>query len=242
MELLRADRRFVLTAIVDSAGGGADGGMPVPVLESMSQIANPVDVVIDFSLPAGTTEACGFCVAQKCPLVTGTTGLTKRQELVLSRGAGKIPIVKASNMSRGAHIVFSLCELLRGLVPPDADIEIVEKHHRWKRDIPSGTALEIAMILSKSTGAGAKRAIRVGRKRGGSVRKGREICIHSIRAGDIVGEHRVDMTWNDESIEVTHRVRSRAAFARGAVEAAFLIPGRRPGIYGIAQLLTDVHA
>ena len=242
VEMLRADRRFTLSGIVDPAADVADGRMPVPVFEHMSQIVGPVDVVIDFSLPAGTTEACGFCVGRKCPLVTGTTGLTGRQELVLSRAAKKIPIVKAANTSRGAHMVFALCELLRGLVPLEADIEIVEKHHRWKRDIPSGTALEIATILSKSRGTGTRRPIRVGRKRGGSVRKGREICIHSIRAGDVIGEHRVDISWNDESLEMTHRVRSRAAFARGAVEAAFLISGRRPGMYSIAQLLAGVHA
>jgi 4-hydroxy-tetrahydrodipicolinate reductase len=242
VDLLRHDNRFSLAGIVDPSVREGDDGRRNQTSRDCAEVTGAVDMVIDFSLPAGTVTACGFSVSRSCPLITGTTGLTARQESVLRKASQRIAVVKASNMSRGAHTLFALCEQLKSILPPETDIEILEKHHRWKKDTPSGTALEIARILSHSPGTTRKRPVVVGRRKGKTMRHGREICIHSVRAGDAIGEHTIDVSWNDESIELTHRVRSRFAFARGALEAAVLVRDKPPGYYTIAQLIADAHA
>jgi len=230
------DKRFRLAAVVDRAVRHETAGPP-PVHRKLSRVKVPPEVVVDFSTPQGTLEAVRFCSRWKCALVSGTTGLGSAVERELRLASNAIPILRSANLSRGANIVFRLSEEIRRLLPEQTDVEILEKHHRWKKDVPSGTSLEIARLLKAPSSGGLKWRVRVGRSRGTHPRKPGEICIHSIRSGDEFGEHDVQFGWEGESLHIVHRVSSRRAFALGALEAALALRGKAPGLYSLLDLL-----
>jgi len=194
------------------------------------------DVLIDFTQPVATIHYARACAAAGCALVTGTTGLNDDQLNELRTAAARVPILHASNFSLGIAVLRAvLPALIRALA--DWDIEIVEHHHRHKRDAPSGTALGLIEAI-RSGRPEASFALVTGRQ-GSALRQPGEIGVHAIRGGGEPGRHSVLLGSEDELLELSHRVHSRRAYAAGALAAAKWLAGRAPGWYAIADLLAE---
>ena len=191
----------------------------------------PCDVVIDFSLPAGFAALTESLRGVPRPLVTGTTGVDEK-DAKLAPLAAEVAVVSAPNMSVGVNIVFALAGLVAELAGEGSDIEIVETHHRTKKDVPSGTALEIARGIARSTG----RSIAVGRGAGAQKRAG-DVFIHSLRMGGVAGEHEVAFSLEGEVLKIDHTALSRDCFAAGALRAAEFVEHAPPGIYSMLDVL-----
>ena len=195
------------------------------------------DVVIEFTSPEATVHHAGLAAAAGRAHVVGTTGLGPSQKAAIARAAERAPIVLAANMSLGVTLLAALVEQVARSLDAGWDIEIVEMHHRMKVDAPSGTALLLGEAAAK--GRGAKLADLAQRARDGitGARKAGAIGFASMRGGDVVGEHRVLLAGMGERIELAHVATDRAIFARGAVKAAQWAAGRKPGLYGIRDVL-----
>ena len=206
------------------------------IKDSPQGTENSVDVYIDFTTPDATVEHVEFCRKAKKPIVIGTTGLSQEQMGVLKRASEEIPVLYSPNMSYGVNVLFRAVEFLTGLLK-DYDIEILEAHHRFKKDSPSGTALRIGEVVAKFLGKNLEE-LEVYRGKGiiGEREKGK-IGFSVIRAGDIVGEHTVLFAGPGEVIEIKHRALSRKTFAAGAVRAALWIKDRAPGLYSMNHVL-----
>lgn len=192
------------------------------------------DVVVDFTAPAAALFHARQAARARVAFVTGVTGLDAAQTAALRAAAGEIPIVHAPNLSPGVAVLGRLAQEAVRRLPADYDIEIVEMHHRRKRDAPSGTALELAAIL-EGVRAGLRRVH--GRSGVTGPRGSDEIGIHALRGGEVVGEHRVIFAGPGERLELVHRAESRAAFAAGAIAAIRFVRGRAPGLYGMPEVL-----
>jgi 4-hydroxy-tetrahydrodipicolinate reductase len=188
-------------------------------------------VVVDFATNTVFDEIVKVCGDLSKPLVTGTTAISDK-DAKLKPLAGRVAVVSAPNMAVGMNVLFGICEKLGLVMGKASDIEIVESHHRTKKDVPSGTALEIGRILGESTG---KRIV-VGRP-AESGERGDEIVIHSLRVGDVAGTHTVGFSPEGESLEITHTARSRACFAAGALRAARFAAASPPGLYSMRDVL-----
>jgi len=190
------------------------------------------DVLVDFTAPAAAVENVKSAARHGVAPVVGTTGFSAAQKEEMKRAIeGKVPMVLSSNFSVGVNIFWFLVrEAARKL--GDYDIEVTEAHHRNKKDAPSGTAKTILEILDAEVGSRPKL---YGRE--GMMERGKEIGVHVIRGGDIVGEHAVLFSGNYESIELSHRAYDRSVFAMGALRAVRWVPGRKPGLYAMADIL-----
>lgn len=187
------------------------GGTSVQVFSGFSAALPETDLVVDFTSAAGTQEALAFCLGRTLPLVTGTTGHSDEDLEKLKQASCSIPVLVSPNMSAGITLLSALLPGLLRMAGEPCDVEIVEKHHRAKKDSPSGTAIRLAQTL-----AGAK---------------GHDVVMHSIRAGDVVGEHTIILGLRDERIEIKHVVESRDCFAHGTVAAVKFLLGKPPGWY-----------
>lgn len=193
------------------------------------------DVVIDFSLPAGTSAIVPVCVAKKLPLVVATTALAEEQTSAIREAAGTVPILWAPNMSLAVNLAIKLAEYAAGaLKDQDADVEILERHHRFKEDAPSGTALKFGETIAAVMGQNSHRHGRQGRA---GARPHGEIGYHAIRTGDNPGEHTIIFGMLGETIEVTVRATSRDCYAAGALAGAKFLVDKRPGLYDMNDLL-----
>ncbi len=194
-----------------------------------------IDVVIDFSSPEGTAALLPICRNDRIPLVVATTGHSVGQMKVLKEAGHEMPLLMAANLSLGMNLLMKLlAEASAALREQDFDIEIVEKHHRFKKDSPSGTALRLAQIIQEHVG---EIPVRHGREGIVGARPKKEIGIHAIRGGDEVGDHSVIFSTIGETLELHHRATSRDAFAKGALEAARFLMGKGPGWYGMEDVL-----
>jgi 4-hydroxy-tetrahydrodipicolinate reductase len=189
------------------------------------------DVVVDFSVEGAFDDLVRACDKLCKPLVTGTTAIPDKARR-LGGLAAKVAVVSSPNMATGVNVVFALCRTLARVLGQVSDIEVVETHHRTKKDVPSGTALEIGKILGSETG----RALRVGRADGG-LERGGEVFIHSLRLGDVAGKHRVIFAPAGEVLELTHTAQSRACFAAGALHAVRFAVRSDPGLYDMLDVL-----
>lgn len=208
----------------------------VPVSSDPALLLSAADVLIDFTAPQLTLQYARACADNHCAIVTGTTGLTRDQVDELRRLAAYIPVLQANNFSLGiAVLLLFLPALARAL--PDWDVEIIEHHHRDKRDAPSGTALLLAESIRSTQHRGIGETV-FGR-RGMAPRQKGEIGIHAVRAGGEIGCHQVLFGSQDEMLSLSHRVHSRRAYAAGALAAAKRLAGRAPGWYRLDQLLYD---
>lgn len=190
------------------------------------------DVLIDFTIASAAVENVKMAARNKVALVVGTTGFTPEQRAEMEKAiSGHVPAVISSNFSVGVNIFW---QLLRdaGKLLKDYDIEVIEAHHRNKKDAPSGTAKTILQILDESAGTREKM---YGRE--GMTERKNEIGVHVIRGGDIVGDHKVMFSKNYETIELSHRAYDRSVFASGALHAARWVVGKKPGIYGMNDVL-----
>lgn len=204
---------------------------PVVLTSDANEAVAAAEVVVDFSLPDAFGAVVRACEEASAPLVTGTTGISDKQGR-LKTLAGKVAVVDAPNMSVGMNIVFALCRTLGDIIGRTSDLEVVETHHRTKKDVPSGTALKIAGILKECTG----KPVVVGRS-AGSVGRGEEIAVHSLRAGDVAGVHSVLFAPEGETLELTHTARSRVCFAEGALRAVRFVSEASPGLYDMLHVL-----
>ncbi|MBI2889526.1 MAG: 4-hydroxy-tetrahydrodipicolinate reductase [Nitrospirae bacterium] len=243
---LAEPKRFALAGAVERAGepdlgkdagrlaGGADAG--VPVTDDLGAALSYCDVVIDFSLPMAAVAHAQACRRAKKAVVIGTTGLDARQETALRGFAKTIPLLLSPNMSAGVNLVFDLAARAAAMLP-GYDAEIVEIHHRQKVDAPSGTALRLGEVVAGARGSRLDRAGRFERKGTIGPRRSDEIGIQTLRGGDVVGDHTLVLAGPGERIEITHRAHSRDVFAHGALRAAEWLAGRKPGWYGMADVL-----
>ncbi len=177
------------------------------------------DVAIDFSHPNAIEGICCAALQHQLAVVIGTTGHSAEQQQIIQRAAKVLPIVFASNFSVGVNVLFWLTRKAAELLGSDFNPEIIETHHKMKKDAPSGTAKTLAAILQKAR------------------RTDDQIAIQSIREGEVVGEHTVIFSGPDERLELSHNASSRAAFARGALRAAQWITGKSPGLYSMEDVL-----
>jgi 4-hydroxy-tetrahydrodipicolinate reductase len=195
------------------------------------------DVVIDFSSHAVTPEVAALCANHKKALVIGTTGHNDTDTFDITKVISKIPVVWASNFSTGVNTLFWLTRKAAEILGPGYDLEIVEMHHRLKRDAPSGTAKTLAEILAAVRKFQLAEAARHGRHGITGERTQGEIGIHAIRGGDVVGDHTVIFAAPGERVELTHKASSRDTFANGALRAALWVVKQKPGLYDMQDVL-----
>ncbi len=199
-------------------------------------ISSPVDAMIDFSLPESTMALLEKCRANKTPLVIGTTGFSKDQIAEIECAAKEIAIVFSPNMSVGVNVLFSLVRRAAAILGEDYDAEIVETHHRFKVDAPSGTAANLVKMIVEGRGI-EKPDVSYGRHGNPCKRKSGEIGVHAVRSGDTVGEHRVFLSTLGETLEIAHRANNRDGFARGALLAARFVVSKKAGLYTMGDVL-----
>ncbi|MHC4638027.1 MAG: 4-hydroxy-tetrahydrodipicolinate reductase [Planctomycetota bacterium] len=195
------------------------------------------DVVIDFSLPQAADVTIDYCSENKAALVMGTTGLSKNQQAKIQQVSSKIPVIYGTNMMVGMNVLFALVGKAAAMLGDDVDIEIIEQHHRFKKDSPSGSALTLAENICKETGRDFPACLTYGREGKDALRTKGEIGIHAVRAGDIVGIHSVILSTLGETVTLGHNAHSREGFARGAIRAAKWLVGKEPGLYTMADVL-----
>ncbi len=195
------------------------------------------DVAVDFSQATATDKTIDYCTENSVSLVLGTTGLSDEQRERIKAACEKIPIVVASNMSVGMNVLFSLVGKVAKMLGEEYDVEIMEQHHRFKKDAPSGTALTLAENICKATGRDFPGALVHGRSGKEALRQEGTIGVHAIRAGDITGIHSVIFGTLGETVTLHHSANSRDTFARGALRGAKWLVGKQPALYSMADVL-----
>ncbi len=215
------------------AGIGATG---VIISRDIRGMAGRVDVCIDFSSPAASAAHAIAAAEMKIGLVIGTTALDENQAAAVKAAAASVPVVWAPNMSKGVNLLFNLVEQAAGILG-DYDVEIIETHHRHKKDAPSGTALGLVRAAAKARKLDPEAAMTHGRHGQTGERPVAQIGVHAVRAGDVVGDHTVILACEGERVELTHKASSRDCFAMGALQAAGWVAGRAPGLYSMRNVL-----
>ncbi len=240
--LAAADPDLAIAAALESPGHpalGEDAG----TLAGVAPVGTPlsatleceVDVLIDFSLPEGAEAVAQRCAERGVALVCATTGLEPAQTEKLRQAAERVPVLWAPNMSLAVNLTMKLAQVAaEALSENDADVEILERHHRFKEDAPSGTALEFGRIISQAMGQSVHRQGREGRL---GRRPHDEIGYHAIRVGDDPGQHTIVFAMPGEAVELTVRATSRDCYAQGALAAARFLVGKPPGMYAMADVL-----
>jgi len=245
--LAAADAELTLAAAADAPGHpdlGKDAGelagvgtLGVPLAEALVE---PPAVVIDFSLPAGTRRVLPWCVEHRVPLVVGTTGLGDADDAALAEAATTIPVMRATNFSLVVNVLHELIKRAAPMLGSDYDIEIMEAHHRYKKDAPSGTALSLARTVCEATGRDFEQDVLTTRSGDDVPRQPNEVTVQAIRIGDHPGEHTVYFAAPGERLELRHVSTSRDSYALGALRAAKWLAGnggQAPGRYGMADVL-----
>lgn len=214
-----------------------EGALGIMLARSLTSVVDAGDVVIEFSSPEATLANMRIAADKGVGMVIGTTGMDKAGQAEIAGLAKRIPCVYAGNMSLGINLLLNVVGLVARSLGDDYDVEVIEAHHRMKKDAPSGTALMLARAAAGALGRDLD-ADGVFERHGIiGERKPREIGVQTIRAGDIVGEHTVMFGGMGERIEITHRVSNRDTFARGALKAALWLEGRKPGLYDMQDVL-----
>jgi 4-hydroxy-tetrahydrodipicolinate reductase len=246
-EMIGTTNGFSLAGVTEQPGSPYVGqtvkeafgvsGAGVPVAGRLPDIAAPFDVMIDFTSPDVSIETARYAGRSGKPAVIGTTGFTVDQLREIEELTSRCACVCAPNMSMGVNVLFRLVAEAAALLGQEFDAEVLEIHHRLKKDAPSGTALRLAQVLADaygrdldSVGVYARKGM-IGRRTAG------EIGIQTLRAGDVVGEHTVLLGGPGERIELIHRAQSRDCFAHGALVAARWVCARPPGLYDMQDVL-----
>lgn len=230
-DMAAADDNVKIVCGVDVLGEASGA---YPAYETLGDCKEDADVVVDFSNPAVFDELLAFCVDRKMPLVICTTGLSEDQLAAIDKAAEKIAILRSANMSVGINVMI---KLLRQIAPymseAGYDIEIVEKHHNQKLDAPSGTALALAEAANEE----GRLDYVYDRSQVRQKRDKKELGISAVRGGTIVGTHEVIFAGEDEVITFEHMAYSRKLFAKGALEAAKFLAGKKPGMYSMQDVI-----
>jgi 4-hydroxy-tetrahydrodipicolinate reductase len=224
--------------IGQDAGGPA--GIPaagVPIGDDPAAALASGDVLIDFTFPETSLGHLKACADQGKAVVIGSTGFSQEQLAEVGRLVRTVPCVLSPNMSVGVNVCFKVLADLAKILGPEFDPEIVEWHHRLKKDAPSGTAVRMGEVVARALGRDYHKAAKYHREGMTGARTNEEIGMQTVRGGDIVGEHTVYFIGMGERIELTHRAHTRDMFARGAVRAAKWVVGRKPGLYDMQDVL-----
>lgn len=219
----------------ETAGCGRAG---IPITDDLPALLERGEVVIDFSTPAATLNHLRAVAQHRRAMVIGTTGLSALELEELKSLTRQVPCVFSPNMSVGINLMYKVIGEMAKTLGDEYDIEVIEAHHRLKKDAPSGTALKIAEVLARAVNRDLNQVGVYARKGLIGERKKQEIGIQTIRAGDIVGDHTILFGGMGERIEVTHRASSRDTFARGALRAARWIVKQQPGLYDMMDVLS----
>jgi 4-hydroxy-tetrahydrodipicolinate reductase len=213
------------------------GKIGIPLVGDLGTVMGEGQVVIDFTAPEATMAHVGIAACARVPVVVGTTGLGAADLERIKELSSTAPCVVSPNMSVGVNVLLKVLAEVASTLGEEYDVEIVETHHRFKQDAPSGTALKMAQVIAKTLDRELDATGIYGRKGLVGARSKEEIAIHALRAGDVIGDHTVIFGGMGERIEVTHRAHSRDNFARGALRAARWIIGRPPGLYDMQDVL-----
>ncbi|MFQ5559239.1 MAG: 4-hydroxy-tetrahydrodipicolinate reductase [Nitrospinota bacterium] len=216
------------------AGTGKNG---VTISGSIQEVIGDGDVIIDFTAPEATMQHVEAAVRSKKGIVIGTTGLSDAQVSTIKNASKEIKIVFAPNMSVGVNVMWKMLGEMAKILGDDFDVEVIEAHHRLKKDAPSGTANRILEILCDSLGRDLKKDPIYERKGIIGERGKKEIGMQTIRAGDIVGDHTVIFGGQGERLELTHKASNRDNFAKGAVRAAIWLEDKGPGLFDMQDVL-----
>jgi 4-hydroxy-tetrahydrodipicolinate reductase len=225
--------------LIGQDAGGPAGLPPTGVLitDNLDAALGAGEVLIDFTFPEGSIEHIRACSHHHRAIVIGTTGFSKEELEQVKTFSRTIPCVQSPNMSIGVNLSFKILAEVARTLGDAYDVEIVEAHHRMKKDAPSGTALKMAQVIAQALDRNLDEVGVYARKGMIGERSQKEIGIQTLRAGDIVGEHTVLFAGKGERIEITHRAHSRDTFAAGAVRAAQWVVGRDPGLYTMQDVL-----
>ena len=205
--------------------------------DDLGAIIAKCDAVIDFSFHSATLGVANICAQHQKALVIGTTGHQPAEKPEIANLKSQIPIVWASNYSTGVNTLFWLTRKAAEILGPGFDLEVVEMHHRLKKDAPSGTATTLLEILGDVRKVQLEEVLRHGRQGIVGERTASEIGIHALRGGDVVGDHTVIFAANGERVELTHKASSRETFANGALRAAQWLVPQKPGLYDMQDVL-----
>ncbi|MGE8101913.1 4-hydroxy-tetrahydrodipicolinate reductase [Pseudomonas fluorescens] len=222
---------------VDAGELAALGRIGVPLSGNLEAVVAEFDVLIDFTLPEVMLKNLAFCRKVGRAMVIGTTGLDAAQKQLLAEAGKDIPIVFAANFSVGVNLSLKLLDMAARVLGDDADIEIIEAHHRHKIDAPSGTALRMGEVIASALDRDLQKVAVYGREGHTGVRERETIGFATVRGGDVVGDHTVLFACEGERLEITHKASSRMTFAKGAVRAALWLDGREPGLYDMQDVL-----
>jgi 4-hydroxy-tetrahydrodipicolinate reductase len=236
-----------LIAAIDKPGGarvGKDAGevsaaghLGIRVSDKLTVALKSNTVIVDFTNPAASLDFLRAASKKRIPIVIATTGFDGKQLAEIKRLSRRTPILLSANTSLGVNVLVSLLGKAAKMLGDDYDVEIVEAHHRFKKDAPSGTALALGRSIADALGRDLEKVGINGRKGVVGERSKKEIALFSVRAGDIVGEHTVIFGGIGERLEFIHRAHSRDTFARGALRAAQWLARREPGLYGMQDVL-----
>ncbi|MCY3818961.1 MAG: 4-hydroxy-tetrahydrodipicolinate reductase [Gammaproteobacteria bacterium] len=236
-EAVRDADDLALGAALEHPDSDAIGDVIDGVTIARELAADAFDVLIDFSVPAATLSVIEACEHHGKGMVIGTTGFDADGTARIAQAAEHIPIVMTPNMSVGVNVTFKLIEAAARALGADSDVEVFEAHHRHKIDAPSGTAVRIGEILARVLDRDLSADAVYGREGITGERDGRTIGFHSLRGGDIVGEHTVTFAGPGERLEITHRAHSRMNFAMGSLRAARFVAERETGLFDVADVL-----
>lgn len=247
IEAVQDNAQTTLNAAIERQGSslvGADAGevaaigrLDVQIVDDLTAVINDIDVLIDFSLPDATEQNMQLCAASNVAMVIGTTGFNEQQEQVIKAASKKVAIVYAGNYSTGVNLSLKLLAMAAKAFGNDADVEVIEAHHKHKIDAPSGTAYMMAEAVAEARGQNLKDVAIYGREGQTGEREAGTIGIHAIRGGEIIGDHTVMFIADGEMVEITHRARARMTFAAGAVRAATWVIEQPTGQYNMQDVL-----
>ena len=247
IEAVQNNPQTTLNAAIERQGSslvGADAGevaaigrLDVQIVDDLNAVIQDIDVLIDFSLPDATEQNMQVCAAHNVAMVIGTTGFNEAQAQVLTDSSEKIAIVYAGNYSTGVNLSLKLLDMAAKAFGNDADVEIIEAHHKHKIDAPSGTAYMMAEAVAEARGQNLKDVAIYGREGQTGERETGTIGIHAVRGGEIVGDHTVMFIADGEVVEITHRARERMTSAAGAVRAATWVTEQAVGQYNMQDVL-----
>ena len=237
--IVRAAKEYGDCRILAGIDVNADSIAPAcefPVYQSISELSDSADVIIDFSHHTALPALADYAVKTGTPLVVATTGHTEEEKAIMLDAAKKVAIFSSGNMSIGINLIMELCKIGAQTLGDAFDVEIIEKHHNQKLDAPSGTALMIADAIKEKRDQTEyvydRHAVR-------RVRDKSEIGIHSVRGGTIVGEHEVIFAGTNETITLSHSAASREIFANGALRAAKYLASKGAGVYDMSDLINN---
>lgn len=247
IEAVNDNLQTTLNAAIERQGSslvGADAGevaaigcLDVQIVDDLQAVVDDIDVLIDFSLPDATEQNLKICAEHKVAMVIGTTGFNEQQEQVLTEASKKIALVYAGNYSTGVNLSLKLLGMAAKAFGAEADVEVIEAHHKHKIDAPSGTAYMMAEAVADARGQNLKEVAVYGREGQTGEREAGTIGIHAIRGGEIIGDHTVMFIADGEVVEITHRARARMTFAAGAVRAATWVIEQPTGQYNMQDVL-----